>query len=61
VFVGDTVWDVAAVHQAGVGCLALTCGGTTVEELRTAGTDEVYQDPADLFTQLRRIPLARLT
>jgi HAD superfamily hydrolase (TIGR01509 family) len=61
VLVGDTVWDVAAAHRAGVVCLALTCGGTTAEELRTAGADEVYQDPADLLTQLRRTPLARLT
>ena len=61
VFVGDTVWDVAAAHRAGVVCVALTCGGTTVEELRAAGADEVYQDPADLLAQLRHTPLARLT
>jgi len=61
VFVGDSVWDVAGAHRAGVVCLALTCGGTTVEELRTAGADEVYRDPADLLAQLRRTPLALLT
>lgn len=59
VYVGDTVWDVAAAHQAGVVCVALTCGGTTLEELRAAGADEVYQDPADLLHQLRGTALSR--
>jgi HAD superfamily hydrolase (TIGR01509 family) len=60
VFVGDAVWDVQAAHQAGVVCVALTCGGTTAEELRRAGADEVYTDPAELTDALRSSPLARL-
>ena len=60
VLVGDTVWDVAAAHHTGVLCVALTCGGTTAEELRAAGADEVYRDPADLLAQLHRTALARL-
>jgi HAD superfamily hydrolase (TIGR01509 family) len=60
VFIGDAVWDVAAAHRAGVLCVALCCGGTTVDELRAAGADEVYRDPADLVAQLRTSPLARL-
>jgi len=60
VFIGDTVWDVAAAHAAGVVCVALTCGGTTAGELAVAGADEVYEDPADLVAALRSSPLARL-
>jgi len=52
VFIGDAVWDVAAAHRAGVRCVALTCGGTTADDLRRAGADEVYTDPAQLTTAL---------
>jgi len=61
VFVGDTVWDVRSAHRAGVACVAVTCGGTTVDELRLAGADEVYPDPAALLDDLRASPLARLS
>jgi HAD superfamily hydrolase (TIGR01509 family) len=60
VFLGDTVWDVRAANRAGVACVAVTCGGTTVDELRVAGAAEVYPDPAALLDDLRGSPLARL-
>jgi HAD superfamily hydrolase (TIGR01509 family) len=61
VFVGDSVWDVVAAHRAGVVCVALTCGGTTADELSRAGADEVYTDPADLLAHLRSSALGRLS
>jgi phosphoglycolate phosphatase-like HAD superfamily hydrolase len=60
VFVGDSVWDVAAAHRAGVVCVALTCGGTTDADLLAAGAEEVYADPAELLAKLRSSALSRL-
>jgi HAD superfamily hydrolase (TIGR01509 family) len=60
VFVGDTVWDVAAAHRAGVVCIAVTCGGTTDAELLAAGADEVYADPAELLAKLNSSAFGRL-
>ncbi|GAB2458524.1 HAD family hydrolase [Jatrophihabitans fulvus] len=48
VFVGDSVWDVHAAHDAGVRCVGVECGGTSASELREAGAVEVYRDAADL-------------
>ncbi|MEE1940222.1 HAD family hydrolase [Streptomyces sp. TRM 70361] len=52
VFVGDTVWDVAACERAGVPCLGVLSGGLTRQELLDAGAVEVYEDPADLLARL---------
>ena len=52
VAVGDTIWDVRAARDAGLPCIALTCGGISRAELVEAGADEVYDDPADLLTRL---------
>lgn len=52
VAVGDTVWDVRAARDAGLPCVALTCGGISRAELEDAGADEVYDDPADLLANL---------
>lgn len=49
VFVGDTVWDVAACKKAGVRCIALLSGGISRGELEDAGAVEIYDDPADLL------------
>ncbi|HEX6248881.1 MAG TPA: HAD family hydrolase [Nocardioidaceae bacterium] len=61
VVVGDTVWDVKAARKAGLPCIAVTCGGIGEAELRAAGADEVYDDPADLFEHLDDSLLGRLT
>jgi len=58
VFVGDSSWDIEAAHRAGVRCIALTCGGTTAADLRKAGADAVYRDPADLLANLGDAPVA---
>ncbi|MGR7023350.1 HAD family hydrolase [Geodermatophilus sp. URMC 62] len=52
VAVGDTVWDVRAARDAGLPCIALTCGGISRAELLEEGADEVYDDPADLLASL---------
>jgi HAD superfamily hydrolase (TIGR01509 family) len=52
VAVGDTIWDVRAAQDAGLPCIALTCGGISRAELEDAGADEVYDDPADLLAHL---------
>ncbi|MCW2782846.1 MAG: family hydrolase [Marmoricola sp.] len=51
-FVGDAVWDVHASKNLGIGCVGVTCGGTSAAELREAGADEVYAGPADLLAQV---------
>ncbi|MEV0730161.1 HAD family hydrolase [Polymorphospora sp. NPDC050346] len=61
VFVGDSVWDVAAARHLDIPCVALTCGGTCRAELAGAGAVAVYDDPAALLTALDESPIAALT
>ena len=49
IFVGDSVWDVAAALESGVACVALLSGGTGRLELLRAGAIAVYDDAADLL------------
>lgn len=58
--VGDTVWDVKAAAEAGMPCVAVTCGGISEAELREAGAVEVYSDPADLLDRFDQSLLGRL-
>ncbi len=58
VVLGDSVWDVHAATACGVGCVAVTCGGTSAAELTAAGATAVYRDPQDLLAQLADSPLA---
>lgn len=55
VMIGDTPYDVAAATQAGVGIIALRCGGWDDEAL--AGALAVYDDPADLLAHFDTSPL----
>ncbi|WP_320778384.1 HAD family hydrolase [Streptomyces sp. CRN 30] len=59
VFVGDTVWDMAAGSRAGVTCVGVLCGGVPRADLVDAGAGEVYDDPADLLRRLAESPLGR--
>ncbi|MDQ6896818.1 MAG: HAD family hydrolase [Actinomycetota bacterium] len=52
VFVGDAVWDMLAARRMGMRCIGLECGGTSEAELREAGADEVWKDPADLLAHV---------
>ncbi|MEU6537012.1 HAD family hydrolase [Streptomyces sp. NPDC047000] len=56
VFVGDTVWDMAAGSRAGVRCVAVLCGGVPRRDLEEAGADAVHADPADLLSGLAEDP-----
>jgi HAD superfamily hydrolase (TIGR01509 family) len=53
---GDTPYDVEAATRAGVGTVALLCGGWTREELR--GAIAIYADPAELLREYDRSPLS---
>jgi HAD superfamily hydrolase (TIGR01509 family) len=57
VYVGDSIWDIAACAKLGLPCVALTCGGTSRAELADAGAVAVYEDPADLLAHLDESPL----
>ncbi|MEV4200500.1 HAD family hydrolase [Micromonospora globbae] len=59
VFVGDSVWDVAAAGKLDIPCVGLTCGGTSRGELAGAGAVAVYDDPAALLASLDESPLTR--
>jgi len=60
VFVGDSVWDVAAAGRLDIPCIGLTCGGTSADELREAGAVAVYDDPAALLAALDDSAIAAL-
>jgi HAD superfamily hydrolase (TIGR01509 family) len=53
---GDTPYDVEAAGRAGVGVVALRCGGWHDEELQ--GAVAVYADPAELLARYEQSPLA---
>lgn len=53
---GDTPYDIAAALKAGIGVIALRCGGWSDEKLH--GAFAIYDDPADLLRQIERSPLA---
>ncbi|MCW3817525.1 HAD family hydrolase [Micromonospora sp. DR5-3] len=60
VFVGDSVWDVAAAGRLDIPCIGLTCGGTSRAELAAAGAVAVYDDPAALLDALGESAIAAL-
>ncbi|MBY0229743.1 MAG: HAD family hydrolase [Gemmataceae bacterium] len=53
---GDTPWDIEAAKKAGVGTVAVRCGGWDDADLK--GALAVYADPADLLARLAVSPLA---
>ena len=54
---GDTPYDVEAAARAGVGVVALRCGGWDDDALR--GAVALYDDPADLLEKYDDSPLSR--
>ncbi len=60
VFVGDATWDGVAAGRAGLPFVGVTCGGTSEEELRSAGAVEVWRDPAQLVEQFDDAVLGRV-
>jgi HAD superfamily hydrolase (TIGR01509 family) len=57
VMLGDTPYDVEAARRAGVGVIAVRCGGWGDADL--AGALAVYDNPADLLARYDPSPLAR--
>ena len=57
---GDSVWDVQAATACGIGCVAVTCGGTSAAELGAAGALATYRDPGDVLDQFGTSPFAAL-
>jgi HAD superfamily hydrolase (TIGR01509 family) len=56
ILLGDTPYDIQSAAKAGVGVIALRCGGFPDEQL--SGAIAIYDDPADLVAQFDRSPLA---
>jgi HAD superfamily hydrolase (TIGR01509 family) len=51
---GDTPYDIEAAGRAGVGCVALRCGGWRDADLR--GALAIYDDPRDLLAHFSDSP-----
>jgi HAD superfamily hydrolase (TIGR01509 family) len=60
VFVGDAVWDAEAAARAGVISIGVRSGGTSAEELLSAGAEMVFDDPRDLCEHFDASPIGRL-
>jgi HAD superfamily hydrolase (TIGR01509 family) len=58
--VGDTRWDIEAAAKLGVDVVCVLTGGSTRRDLTDAGAVAVYEDVAELLSQLDDSPLARL-
>jgi phosphoglycolate phosphatase-like HAD superfamily hydrolase len=56
VLVGDTPYDIEAALRAGIGTLALRCGGRSDHDL--VGAMAIYDDPTDLLSHLQSPPLS---
>ncbi len=52
VMVGDSTWDSVAAGNAGVASVAVRTGGFSVEELREAGAEQVYDSLVELRENL---------
>ncbi|MDF2444755.1 MAG: hypothetical protein JWR01_2958, partial [Subtercola sp.] len=57
VMVGDSVWDVEAANRAGVRSIGVLSGGFGRGELKTAGASAVYEDVAELLSNLDSSPI----
>ncbi|HEX4445013.1 MAG TPA: HAD family hydrolase [Galbitalea sp.] len=57
IMVGDTVWDMKAATQAGVGGVGVQSGGFSQPALLHAGALAVYENVADLLAKLAGSPL----
>ncbi len=58
VMVGDTPWDVRAAENAGVKTITVRTGGFGDDELRDAGSIEVYESVDELRSKLDHTPLS---
>ncbi len=54
--IGDTRYDIESAGRAGVGVIAVRCGGW--DDAGLAGALAIYNDPADLIARYGDSPLA---
>ncbi|HEX3840989.1 MAG TPA: HAD family hydrolase [Acidimicrobiales bacterium] len=59
--IGDSIWDVEAARDAGIGCIGVESGGFSRHELSEAGALHVYRDAKEILDQLLTTPLATLS
>jgi HAD superfamily hydrolase (TIGR01509 family) len=57
IMLGDSPYDIEAAGRAGVGCIALRCGGW--KDVDLAGALAIYRDPADLLEHYHTSPLTK--
>ncbi|MGI9032789.1 MAG: HAD family hydrolase [Acidimicrobiales bacterium] len=60
IVVGDTVWDVEAASKLDLPVICVLTGGQPRHDLEAKGAAAVYEDVADLFSQLDQSPLGKL-
>jgi HAD superfamily hydrolase (TIGR01509 family) len=58
--IGDSIWDIRAAKDAGIGCVAVESGGYSEHELAEAGALHVYRDIKEIRDQFKTSPLALL-
>jgi HAD superfamily hydrolase (TIGR01509 family) len=54
VLIGDTPYDIEAAERAGIGCVALRCGGFWSDR-DLGGAVAIFDDPAELLAEIRRL------
>lgn len=59
--IGDSIWDVEAARDAGIGCIGVESGGFSRHELSESGALHVYRDVKEILDQLPTTPLAALS
>lgn len=55
--VGDSPWDAIAARKAGLRAIGVLCGGFSEQDLREAGFEQIYRDPADLLARYDSLPV----
>jgi HAD superfamily hydrolase (TIGR01549 family) len=61
VMIGDSTWDCIAAGKLKIPTLAVRTGGFSVEELREAGAEDVFDSLGEMIDKLDSTPLARPT
>ncbi|MEU2027149.1 HAD family hydrolase [Streptomyces sp. NPDC016469] len=61
VYIGDSVWDMAAATKASVPAVGLLSGGIPRADLEAAGAVEIHESPAALLSRLDTGVIARMS
>lgn len=57
--IGDTPYDAQAAGKAGLRTIGMLCGGFPGPDLRAAGAQAIFRDPADLLARYGESPFGR--